>query len=362
MTAFGTFFLPGPTEVRHEVLAAMTRPMIAHRGAEFEALFGELQQGLRAVFRTARPVYIAPCSATGMMEAAVRCAPQGRILALVNGAFADRFAQVARACGREVTVLDAAWGSAHGLDAVEAELAHAPYAAMTVVHSETSTGVLSDVRALAALAHAHGAMILVDSVTGVAGAPLETDAWGLDFVLTGSQKALAVPPGLALAVATEAFVERAASTPNRGLYFDLVEYEQFAKKNQTPNTPALSLLYALQEQLRHIMAEGIEARWVRHAAMLQMVEHWAHGLHARGIDVDFLAPPGARSPTVSTLTAPAGMKGGDIVKRVAALGFVIGGGYGRLRDTTFRIGHMGDHTPDGLARCLDACTQALAPS
>ena len=356
---FGTFFLPGPTEVRAEVLAAMTQPMMPHRGAQFEALFMRVQDGLRHVFRTTRPVYVSTSSATGLMEAAIRCASAGPILSLVNGAFSERFAAISRGCGRETRVLDAPLGAVHDLRDVETALAASQYAAMTVVHSETSTGALADIAALAVLAHRYGTAILVDSVTGIAGAPVETDAWQLDFVLTGSQKALALPPGLAFGVASESFLGQARATKNRGLYFDIVEFEEYAQRNQTPNTPALPLLYAADVQLAAIRAEGIEARWARHTAMAQATSDWTERCRANGIDIGVLARPGARSPTVSAITVPADFTGGRIVKRVAEQGFVIGGGYGALKDRTFRIGHMGDHTVAGLTKCLAACENAF---
>lgn len=357
---FGTFFLPGPTEVRAEILAAMLRPMMAHRGKAFEELFARLQAGLRPVFRTQRHVFISASSATGLMEAAVRCAPNGRVLAVVNGAFSDRFAHIARACGRDTDVLELPWGAVPDPDDLRRRLALQRYAAVTVVHSETSTGALADVRALTAVAHDAGALCLVDSVTGVAGAPLEMDAWRLDFALTGSQKALALPPGLALAVASADYMRHAALVPNRGLYFDLVEFEEFARRNQTPNTPALSLLYALDAQLQAIAAEGMEARWARHAAMRAQTERWVERMSERlGEPLGFLPPAGARSPTVSTVTLPAGIAGEAVTRAVLRRGFTIGGGYGKLKATTIRIGHMGDHTVDGLRRCLAACEAAL---
>jgi len=176
----GRFFLPGPTEVRPEVLAAMTRPMIPHRGAAFERLFAAIQPGLKQVFRTTRPVLVSSSSATGLMEAGVRCAPPGPLLSLVNGAFSDRFAQVARACGRTVEVLEVPLGETVPLERVEAALRAKSFAALSVVHSETSTGALSDIRAVQELARRHGAVCLVDSVTGMAATPVECDVWGMD--------------------------------------------------------------------------------------------------------------------------------------------------------------------------------------
>jgi aspartate aminotransferase-like enzyme len=359
-SAFGTFFLPGPTEVTGDVLDAMTRPMMGHRGAEFESLYARVQEGLRLVFRTKRNVYVGTSSATGMMETAVRCVTPGPVLALVNGAFSARFAGIARACGRDVTVLEVPLGAVHDHAVVEAALAARAFAAVMAVHSETSTGALTDIESLAKVAHRHGAMILVDSVSGMAGARVETDAWELDFVLTGSQKALALPPGLSFAAAGENYLRHAKSAAARGIYFDVIEMEEFAQKNQTPSTPAISLLYAAEVQLERIRAEGMDARWARHAAMREQVAPWTDSLRGAGTDVGVLAAEGSRAPTVSAITVPKNVKGGALVAKIAERGFVVGTGYGSLKDSTFRIGHMGEHRPAGLARCLDACAEALA--
>jgi aspartate aminotransferase-like enzyme len=368
VTAFGTFFLPGPTEVRPEVLAAMTRPMIAHRGAEFEALYARCDAGLRRVFRTRRPVFISSSSATGLMEGGVRCAPAGRVLAVVNGAFSERFAEIARACGREVDVLAVPFGRAADPDDVARRLDAGRYAAVTVAHSETSSGALTDVVAVGAAARAHGARCLVDSVTALGAAPLDFDASELDFVLTGSQKALGLPPGLAFAAATEGYMADARAAADRGRYFDLVEFEAFAAKRQTPNTPAIPLLYALEAQLTRTVGtdgdasaapEPIEARWARHQALADATYAWVDA-HTARFGIAVLAPAGERSPTVSAITLPAGTDPAAVVAAVKRRGYVVGGGYGAGKATTFRVGHMGDHTLDGLAGCLAACADALA--
>lgn len=360
LDTFGTFFLPGPTEVRQEVLDAMRGPMLPHRGAAFESLFAGLQSGLRGIFRTSRPVYVSSSSATGLMEAAIRCSPPGPILAMINGAFSERFAQIARACEREVVELTTPWGEIADLSRVEMLLSSRAFSAVTVVHSETSTGALTSLPPLVTLAHQYGAAVLVDSVTGLAGSPVETDAWDIDFVLTGSQKALAMPPGLAFGVASQSFLANAPRGVSRGLYFDLVEFEQYVRKNQTPNTPALSLLYAAAEQCAHIAAETIEARWARHAEMASMTHTWVTTLAAQTYQpFSVVAPAGARSPTVTAIRIPDGLTGDAIVRAVAARGFVIGSGYGQLKSRTFRIGHMGDHTVHGLRRCLDATADAI---
>ncbi len=362
MTApFGRFFLPGPTEVRPDVLAAQTRPMIGHRGKGMEQLIAQLMPGLQRIFRTARPVYISSSSATGLMEAAIRNCAGKRVLSLVNGAFSERFYKIAQANGVEATALEVPLGEAHRPEQLRTALAAGRYDAVTVVHSETSTGALNPIRDLAAVAHEAGDIqLLVDSVTGIAGAPVETDAWDLDFVLTGSQKALALPPGLAFGVAHPRALERARATANRGIYFDLVEFEKYIVKNQTPNTPALSLMYALAAQVARIDAETIEARWARHAAMAERTWAWADEMRARGVEMRVLAPAGYRSPTVTCLTVPPGKTGSAINEAMKSRGYTISAGYGSLKDTTIRIGHMGDHTVEELNALLAVLAELVA--
>ncbi|HEX2722127.1 MAG TPA: alanine--glyoxylate aminotransferase family protein [Gemmatimonadaceae bacterium] len=356
---FGSFFLPGPTEVRGEVLAAMLKPMIPHRSVEFEELFARLQAGLKDVFLTARPVFIAAASGTGMMEAAIRALPPGRLLCLVNGAFSERFAHIAEMCGRHVDRYEMPWGAIHSARELDNYLRPRPYVAITATHSETSTGALNAIRELSDAAHARGALCMIDSVSALGGAELRFDEWGLDYVLTGSQKALALPPGLALAVASEEVIRLAENAEQRGVYFDLVEMSRYASSNQVPATPAFSLLYALEVQLKAIAREGIEERWLRHSRMAGATDSWVERMQAMDVGIENIVPKGARSPTVSTIRLPAAMNGKDFVKKVKALGIQVGGGYGKLADTTFRIGHMGDHDVGTLQACFDACEAVL---
>lgn len=357
----GTFFFPGPTEVRAEVLAAMTQPMIPHRGAAFETMFGRLQESLQVIFGTTRPVFISSSSATGLMEAAVRCAPPGPVLSVVNGAFSTRFANIARACGREVDTMDVPWGDTVEMTQLEDRLKMRDYAVVTIVHSETSTGALTDVRTATRLARENGAVCLVDSVTGVGGAELKFDEWELDLALTGSQKALALPPGLAFAATSAEFIERAKETPDRGLYFDLVEFEAYAAKRQTPNTPAIPLFYAADVQLGAIAREGMDARWKRHREMARRTYEWVESLAGRyGEAFRVTARAGHRSPTVTSITLPPSLPSATLTRAVRERGYTIGTGYGKNRDTTVRIGHMGDHTVEGLERCLNVVDEALS--
>jgi aspartate aminotransferase-like enzyme len=351
----GQFFLPGPTEVGDTVLQAQTNPMIGHRGGEIKTLIADLQVGLKEVFQTERPVLISTSSATGLMEAAVRNGVAGgTVLGLVNGAFSSRFAEIAASCGHDVDRWEVGAGDHHDPDQLAERLAAHHYQAVTFSHSETSTGVLQDLEGLAAVVgDFEGTLILVDSVTGVGGARVLTDEWGLDFVLTGSQKALALPPGLAFGVASPAMMERSAAASHKGHYFDLVSLMKSIEGNQTPNTPAVSLLYSAQTQLHRIREEGIESRWDRHAAMRSATEDWVVRMQDRGVEVGILAAEGHRSPTVTSITLPADRSGPQVVAAIKERGWVIGGGYGELSDRTVRIGHMGDHTVEKLEELLE---------
>jgi aspartate aminotransferase-like enzyme len=351
---FGRFFLPGPTEVHPDVLAAMTRPMIGHRGPALSKLLEAVQPVLREVFRTSHPVYVSTSSATGMMEAAVRSGVRSRALCLVNGAFSERFRDLVTACGREAVTYEVAPGRAHAPDEVLRRLRGGGFDAVTVVHSETSTGVLNPLSEIAETVRraeretGGEILVLVDGVTSVGGMLVETDTWGLDLLLTGSQKALALPPGLAFAAASGRLRERARTLSGRGQYFDLLEFEEHGHRHQTPNTPALPLLYALLVQAERIRAEGVEARALRHWRMAERCHRWVQERGAaRGMSL--FAPEGRRSPTVTAIEVE-GAAG--LCARMAERGWTLGTGYGALKERTFRIGHMGDHTVDELDALL----------
>jgi aspartate aminotransferase-like enzyme len=357
---FGRFFLPGPTEVHPDILRAMMQPMIAHRGQQMVDLLERADRPLRELFCTERAVLVGTCAATGFMEMAVRSGVKHRALCLVGGAFGERFAAIVDATGRDVIRLNVPPGNTIESDMLEDALKRSDVDAVTVVHSETSTGALAPLQELSEVVRARDdVLLLVDGVTSIAGSPVRTDDWGLDFVFTGSQKALALPPGLALGVASERMVERAKRIPERGAYLDVVAFQEAAAKLQPTNTPAVSLLYALRAQLDRIAASGgIAARWDRHEAMRQTVESWILG---RGGELGFsyLPPDGRRSWTISCLEVPQGTNGREIASAVARQGWTIGSGYGSLKERTIRIGHMGDHTVDCLVALLDVIEGVL---
>jgi len=338
--------------------------MIGHRGAKTEALLARLDEPLKAAFRTKQPVYIAATSATGLMEAAIRNGVRRKVLCLVNGSFSERFAKIAAACGKEVVKAEIPLGQAFEADQVRGLLETSGADAVTLAHSETSTGVLNPIADIAKVVLAKpDVMYLVDAVTSLGGSPVETDAWGLDFVLTGSQKAFALPPGLAFGVASPRMLERAKALPDRGIYLDLIAYDTAIRKRQTPYTPALSLMYALETQLCRIGdAGGIERRWERHNAMRERVERWVAKEAGARLGLSYLPREGRRSWTVSCLKLPEGGKalGGAVAKAMdAKFGYTIGAGYGNLKDATIRIGHMGDHTVAELEALLGALEEVI---
>jgi aspartate aminotransferase-like enzyme len=361
---FGRFFLPGPTEVHPEVLAAQNRPVIGHRGSDLSSLLERIDPTLRQVFRTARPVYVSTSSATGFMEAGVRNGVRNRALCLVNGAFSERFRDLVADCGRECETYEVEWGAAHEPEEVERRLRGGGFDAVTVVHSETSTGVLNPLGEIAGAVRAAEAasgeeiLLLVDGVTSVGGALVETDEWRLDWILTGSQKALALPPGLAFGAASERLLARAGTLPGRGQYFDLLEFDRYARKHQTPNTPAVSLLFALERQMERFAVEGVEARADRHRRMAERCWRWTEE-RAEKLDLALFAPEGRRSWTITAIGLPDRLAGSEVTARLKERGFTIGAGYGKLRDRTIRIGHMGDHTVDGLNELLTELEEVL---
>ncbi|MDE3053657.1 MAG: alanine--glyoxylate aminotransferase family protein, partial [Gemmatimonadota bacterium] len=340
-----------------EVLEAMCHPMISHRSAAMELLMRTIHGRLHPLFGTARPVYVVGGSATAAMEMAVRCGSIERVLALVCGAFGERFAEIAELTGRDVTRVIAEPGETVSPEQVRLALEHGTYDTVTVVHSETSTGALSDVAGIARVVHeASSAMLLVDGVTSVGAMPVEMDAWGADLVFTGSQKALALPPGLAFVAASERLLNRARGLFDRGYALDLARYDDFWHKAQSPTTPSLSLLFALDRQLADIELEGLDSRFRRHAQMARATWDWVEVDGGADLRLEILARDGERSPTVTAIVCD---HPEWVVRTLSEQGYVIGSGHGALSRTTLRIGHMGDHTVEGLEALLDVMGRVI---
>jgi predicted phosphoserine aminotransferase len=344
-------FIPGPTEVRPEILDAQTRWMIGHRMPEAADLFSSVQEKLRQVFLTQSRVYVAAASGTGWQEGSVRNLVGRKALNCVNGAFADRWREVTEANGKANAVLAAAWGEPILPGAVAERLGSGEFDAVTIVHNETSTGVVSPLQEIAAairnLPNGEEIMILVDSVSGLSGAEVRFDEWDLDMVFTSSQKAFALPAGLALAAVSDRALAKAREVAHRGYYFDLLELEKYLLRNQTPATPAISLLYALDRQLEDMVAEGMQARFARHLAMRDRTLSWAE---KRGFSP--FAAEGYRSPTVTCISNNRGLDIGALNQYLRQHGMIISNGYGPLKGKNFRIAHRGDTTMDELDELL----------
>ena len=332
--------------------------MIGHRGPQIRELMSSIGVGLKPVFQTEGDVIVSTSSATGLMEAAVRNGTRGgRVLSLVNGAFSKRFATISQSCGYDTEIWEVEWGTIHDPAAVSEKLAADSFDAVTLSQSETSTGALQDLEAIASVTGEHpDTFLLVDSVTGIGGVETLPDDWGIEFILTGSQKALALPPGLAFGLASDTMLERSAESSDKGWYFDLARLAKSLLNHETPATPAVSLLYALDLQLKRIAEETMEARWARHIAMQQQTIDWVEKTKANGADIDVFAAEGQRSPTVTCVATDRSV---EIVAEMKRRGWVIGGGYGPLKESTIRIGHMGDHTVDELEALLAELTDVL---
>lgn len=357
----GRFFVPGPTEVRPEVLDALRRPMIFHRTREMEALMERVTRRLGAVFGTTRAVHVITGSGTAAMELAIRSGTVSHVLSIVHGDFGERFARMAESCGRRVTRLKAELGEVVPPERVREALRSAEYDAVTLTHNETATGTLASVGDYAQVAREQSnCLVLVDAISSAGAVAVSTDAWGVDAVVAASQKALALPPGLAFAAASERLVARAKSLDNRGVYLDLLRYEEFAAKRQSPTTPAVSLLFALDQQLADIEIEGLEARFARHAAMAHACQDWVDRAEASGWGVSVVAKRAHRSPTVTAIRCE---EARTVRDRMRAEGFTLGGGQAELSNTTFRVGHMGDHTVigvEGMLAVLERVLRAVA--
>ena len=353
--AYGRFFMPGLSEVHPSVLDAMSKPTIPHRGREMVELLKRIELRLKQLFRTKRHVLVGTCSATAFMEMAVRSGVRGRALCLIGGAYGERFAGITEAVGKDVVRLNVPLGRTVEPDMLADALKRSAVDAVTIVHSESSTGALAPLQELAeVVSEFDDVLLLVDGVTSVGASPVETDLWGLDYVFTGSHGALALPPGLAMAVASERMTERAAAIPERGAFLDIIAYQEAAETYQPTFTPAMTLLFGLEQQLMRIQdSGGIEARWDRHDAMRKTVEWWAEE-EGQNNCVGFLPPDGRRSWAVSCLRTLGGKNARVLAKSLELEGFRVGSGYGKLKRETLRIGHMGDHSVEELKELLGA--------
>ena len=352
--------IPGPVEVSEKTFRAFCSPMIGHRGQGFKDLCGRIQPQLQQLLCTRQLVYISTSSAWGVMEAAIRNLVSRKVLNCMCGAFSDKWFDVSQRCGKEAEALQVPWGSPIRAEAIDRYLATGQFDALTLIHNETSTGVMSPLEEIASLKQKYpDVLFIVDSVSSMTGVPIPFDQLGIDVLLAGTQKAFALPPGAALFVCSPAALAKAATAKDRGYYFDFLEFQKNAEQSMTPSTPSIGHVFALESKLDDIFTEGTEARFARHRRTNQMTRDWAarHG---------FTLFPDAGFESVTLTCVNNGAKpGGRVVdvpklqKLVKDQGFLIDGGYGKIKGTTFRVSNMGDETEGTMNELLAAMDQAM---
>src|SRR5262245_7298921 len=352
--------IPGPVEVSEKTFRAFCSPMIGHRGQGFKDLYAKIQPQLQQLLSTKQLVYLSTSSAWGVMEGAVRNLVGKKVLNCMCGAFSDKWLDVSKRCGKEAEALQVPWGSPIKAADVDKKLATGQFDALTLIHNETSTGVMSPLAEIAALKKKYpNVMFIVDSVSSMTAVPIKFDELGIDVLLAGTQKAWAMPPGFAVFVCSPAALAKAATLKDRGYYFDFVEFQKNAERNMTPSTPSIPHVYALSAKLDEFLAEGLENRYARHRQTNQSTRDWA----ARHRFTLF-PEKGFESLTLTCVNN--GAKPGGRVVDVAKLqklvkdqGFLIDGGYGKIKGTTFRVSNMGDETEDSMQAVLVALDLAM---
>jgi len=349
-------FIPGPSDVDDTVLRELARPQLGHRTQEFRELFASLRPGLRKLFSTGNDVLISTSSGSGLWEAAIRSCVKSKVLHAVNGAFSKKWASLSKNCAKDMAALSFQDGKPVNPQAVDKALSERDYEAFCVVHNETSTGVISDLGALSQVMKKHpDVLFFVDAVSSLGGVKIEVDGLGIDICLASSQKALALPAGIALASISRRSYLKAEAVEGRGYYFDLLELKKAYDKDETPYTPSIPHLYALRKQLDRMEAEGLEFRYKRHEEMASWVRAWAK---EQGFPM--FSQEGCHSPTVSCISNTKGIDFAAVKKALAGRGITVDTGYRKLNEklaaeekpTTFRIAHMGERTPDEIRSYL----------
>jgi len=349
-------FIPGPIWVHPEVLEAMTAQPLGHRSKEFEGLYARVVEKLKKILCTSGRVFLSTSSGSGVWELAARNCVRKRALACMCGAFSDKWADVVRSNGKDVVELKVEWGKPNLPDVVDDALSKHDVDAVLVCHNETSTGLTNPLREIAEVVKRRpDVLLLVDSVSGMAGIPLEVDAWGVDLALASTQKAFGVPPGLAVFTASEAAIERAATLENRGYYFDLIEFVKQDDRRQTVSTPSEPQIYAMDVVTDWMLKEGMEARFARHRRMADIVRDWARSRF------QLFCEPGYESDTLTCVRNTRNIDVGALNKKLLAKhDCVISDGYGKLKGKTFRIAHMGDMQEKDIRDLLGWIDEELA--
>jgi aspartate aminotransferase-like enzyme len=348
--------IPGPVNVAPETYEAMSTPVMGHRSKDFVDLYQSCQPNLQKLFQTEDPVFLSTSSAWGVMEGAVRNLSQKKVLCCMCGAFSDKWLDVSRRSGKPADGLQVDWGKHIDPEELRKHLSSGEYDLVTLVHNETSCGMMNPLQEIMAVLRDFPDVIsVIDTVSSFSVVPIPKDEWGIDVILTGSQKALAMPPGLALLSVSERAFNRAEQIEGRGYYFDFLEFRKNHEKGMTPSTPVIPLIHALNHTLQKIFQEGIEARHARHAELNQMVHDWAA---RKGFE---LLPE--KQFSSKSLTCLRNNLEIDLAGFVNALReqrkISIDGGYGKMKGKTFRISNMGDETTETITHLLGQIDEVI---
>lgn len=339
-------FIPGPTEVREEILKELSNPMIGHRTPEFQELFKSIKPGLKEIFNTNNDVLISTSTGSGFWESSIRCCVNNKVLHAVNGAFSKKWSILSEDCGREVTRIEFEPGNPVDPEVLDKALSEDNYEAFCMVHNETSTGTATDLTKIAQIMKKHPEVLwFVDAVSSVGGMPVDVDKHGIDFCLASGQKALAVPPGIAVASVSERCYKKAETVKGKGYYFDILKLKKMYDKDMTTYTPSIPHLYALKKQMERIKEEGIENRYKRQKEMGEYVRAWA-----KNLGLEMFSKEGCHSDTISCMRNTKGIDMNQVKADMAKKGYSIDAGYRKMnamlqeqgKPTTFRIAHMGD--------------------
>ena len=353
MQPHNKLFTPGPVEVSAKTLAAFSRPMIGHRGEDFKNLYRDIHPKLQTLFGTKQPVFLSTSSAWGAMEASIRNLVDRSVLCCMCGAFSDKWLDVAQRCGKNAEPLQVEWGKHIDHKDVDLALSTGKFDAVTLIHNETSTGVMNPLPEICCvLAKYPEVALIVDTVSSFSAVKIDMDALGIDVMLTGAQKALALPPGFSLFAVSERVFARAEKQKDRGYYFDFLEFKKQQADWMTPSTPSIGHIFALQSKLDEIFEEGLAARFDRHARTNSLVHDWV-----RRVGFEFFAEKGFRSKTLTCVKNNLGIDVPALARNLRERHhFVIDPGYGKLKGQTFRLSNMGDEneeTVSHLLACLD---------
>lgn len=348
-------FIPGPTEVREDILKEQAQPLIGHRMKAMTELYTGIIAKIQELLATKNWTFVLTASGTAIMEGAIRNCVQKDVLCCVNGAFSERWFKIAKACDKNAEAIAVDWGKAIKPEMIEEKLKQKKYEAVTIVQNETSTTVRNPVEDIAkVLKNYPDVLLLVDTVSSLMGDKIDINGWGIDVCLASSQKAFALPPGLAVGVVSDKALQKSESVPGRGHYCNFMDIKNyFEKKGQTPCTPAITLMWAMTKQLDKMKAEGMDNRYKRHRDMAEYVREWGKKYWS------LFAEPGYESATVTCMHNTRKISVADLNKELGNRGFAISNGYGKLKEQAFRIAHMGDLTLDEIKELISNINEIL---